>query len=267
MKTTAHRNEQTPKRTTFAKPRGRKRLEHQFNYDLYFAKLDFRKYWKKGPFHLLALCLMIFGLSACQNTVQKAARNVEYSAYEVIGVEKRDLLKKRVDKARDEQKEAGEDFEDALARLKKVYSFEGGKLEKEYNRLNNAYENAADQTRDVHQSIIRVETVAKDLFDEWEKELEQIQTENLRAKSRQQLNLTRNKYSEMHEALKKSEAKMDPVLGKLKDHVLYLKHNLNAQAIASLKGEAGKIQGDIESLIKDMNKSIESADQFIKSIE
>ncbi|MBC7465986.1 MAG: DUF2959 family protein, partial [Bdellovibrio sp.] len=62
------------------------------------------------------------------------------------------------------------------------------------------------------------------------------------------------------------EAKMDPVLAKLKDHVLFLKHNLNAKAIAGLKTESGKIQGDIESLMKDMNNSISQADEFIKSM-
>ena len=59
---------------------------------------------------------------------------------------------------------------------------------------------------------------------------------------------------------------MNPVLAKLKDQVLFLKHNLNAKAIAGLKTESLKIQGDIESLIKDVNKSVSEADEFIKSI-
>ena len=50
---------------------------------------------------------------------------------------------------------------------------------------------------------------------------------------------------------------MDPVLKKFKDQVLYLKHNLNAKAIGSLK---------IASLIKEMNKSVASADQFIQKM-
>ncbi len=58
---------------------------------------------------------------------------------------------------------------------------------------------------------------------------------------------------------------MDPVLAKLKDHVLFLKHNLNAQAIASLKSELLTVEGNIESLIKDLNASIQEADSFIAS--
>ena len=60
---------------------------------------------------------------------------------------------------------------------------------------------------------------------------------------------------------------MDPVLAKLKDQVLFLKHNLNAQAIASLKSELVTVEGNIQSLIKDLNASIQEADSFIDSME
>ena len=67
-------------------------------------------------------------------------------------------------------------------------------------------------------------------------------------------------------ALKKAEGSMNPVLVQFKDHVLYLKHNLNAQAIASLKGEGANIQDDIAKLIAEMNRSIAQADEFVKAL-
>ncbi len=57
---------------------------------------------------------------------------------------------------------------------------------------------------------------------------------------------------------------MAPVLTQFNDYVLYLKHNLNAQAIASLKGEATNIQNEISRLIDSMNRSIARADEFVK---
>jgi hypothetical protein len=45
-----------------------------------------------------------------------------------------------------------------------------------------------------------------------------------------------------------------------------LKHNLNAQAIASLKGELVSVEGNINSLIKDLNASIQEADSFIAAM-
>ena len=60
---------------------------------------------------------------------------------------------------------------------------------------------------------------------------------------------------------------MTPVLDSLKDYVLYLKHNLNAQAIGSLKGEADSIETDVGRLIRDIQRSIQEADAFLKEIE
>jgi ABC-type phosphate transport system auxiliary subunit len=84
--------------------------------------------------------------------------------------------------------------------------------------------------------------------------------------SRRQLQETRDRYTQLEKAVRASEASMKPVLAQLKDHVLFLKHNLNAAAIGSLKGEAGKIQAQLETLITKMNASIAEADKFIKSM-
>jgi chromosome segregation ATPase len=161
-------------------------------------------------------------------------RNVMYSAYEKVGVYKRDLLKKRVVAARDEEKNAQQEFKDALTRLKEMTQFDGGNLEKRYRRLQSDYDDAAARVAAVHKRVQDVQTVAGDLFTEWDKENRQIETESLRQTSRQQLNDTRQRYDEMLRALKRSEGSMDPVLRKLHDYVLALKHSLNAQAIAAL---------------------------------
>jgi hypothetical protein len=193
-------------------------------------------------------------------------RSVMYSTYEKFGVHKRDLLKKRVIAARDEEKEAGEQFKDALTRLREMYGGSGSDLEKTYDKLKSEYDGSVEKAESVRQRVRDMETVANDLFKEWESELQEISSESLRASSRDQLRQTRGRYEDMHRALKRAEQSMEPVLTKFRDHVFYLKHNLNAQAIASLKGEAVSIQNDIARLIEDMNGSIQQADAFIKQM-
>jgi len=193
-------------------------------------------------------------------------RSAYYSAWEEFGVYKRDLLKKNVIAARDDEKAAGEQFKDALIRLKELYGFQGGNLEKTYNELNREYERSVQRANAVHKRVKDVETVAEDLFTEWEKELKQISSDNLRESSRDKLRETRRRYDELHAALKRAERSMDPVLTRLHDQVLYLKHNLNAEAIASLKGETESIQSEIARLIDDMNTAIGQADKFISSL-
>jgi chromosome segregation ATPase len=193
-------------------------------------------------------------------------RSVYYATWEKFGVEKRDLLKKRVVEARDQQKEAGEQFQDALTRLKAMTGFDGGKLEKAYNGLKSDYEDCNTKAEGVRKRIREMETVANDLFTEWEKEITQISTPSLQSSSRQQLQSTKERYQGVHTALVSAERSMAPVLTQFKDYVLYLKHNLNAQAIASLKGEATNIQNEISKLVAQMNQSIAKADEFVKTM-
>ncbi len=193
-------------------------------------------------------------------------RSTYYAALEKVGVYKRDLLKKKVAAARDEQKEAGDQFKDALTRLKELYGFEGGKLEKTYRALQRDYDRSETRAGEVRARIREVETVAADLFKEWESEIKLISSEAMQEKSRASLRQTRERYEDLHAALKRAEESMQPVLIQFRDHVLFLKHNLNAQAIASLKGEAASIQTEIAKLLEEMNTAIERSDEFIRAL-
>ena len=194
-------------------------------------------------------------------------RTAYYSTMEKFGVYKRDLLKKRVIEARDDQQAAQKEFKDALTRLKEITKFDGGAAESAYRSLKSDYDDCVRQADAVRGRIRAVESVASDLFVEWEKEIGEISTPSLKSASRQQLAATRQRYNELHTALVSAEETMTPVLRQFNDYVLYLKHNLNAQAIASLKGEATNIQADIGRLIEQMNKSIARADEFVKNMQ
>jgi hypothetical protein len=213
---------------------------------------------KKGVWFGILFATFVLLNTGCRSAV--------YSTYEKFGVYKRDLLKKRVIAARNEEKEAGEQFKDALTRLRELYGNQDTPLEKSYDKLKSEYDGSVIKADAVRKRLRDMETVAADLFREWEVEIKEISSESMRNSSRDQLRQTRERYEEMHRALKRAEQSMEPVLVKFRDHVLYLKHNLNAQAIASLKGEAISIQNDISRLIEDMNASIQQADSFVKQM-
>jgi len=185
---------------------------------------------------------------------------------EKFGVEKRDLLKSSVEKARNSQDEAATEFKDALTRLREMYAVNAGDLEKQYDKLKGDYEDAESSAEAVRKRIRDMDQVASDLFAEWEKEIGEFTNPTYASNSRRQLNETRAKYQQLAVSLKAAEASMQPVLGQLKEQVLYLKHNLNAAAIGALRGEATRIETDITRLIDQMNSSIQQADEFIKTL-
>lgn len=194
-------------------------------------------------------------------------QSVYYATMEKFGVEKRDLLKRAVVNARDEQKEAQVEFKDALTRMKEMYGAQGSALESKYGKLKSDLDSCTAQAGDVRKRINDMDKVANDLFVEWEKEIGQFSNPTFASESRRQLSETRSRYSQLASALRSAEARMDPVLKSLTEHVLFLKHNLNAAAIASLKGEATQITSQIDSLLQQMNTSIAEADAFIKTLQ
>ncbi len=212
--------------------------------------------------------LLILSLSfiSCARMAEKAVNKVKYSALEKVGVEKRDLFKRNVSNVKEEQGESEEAFKDALTRLKELYKVDGGELEKQHNKLSSSYEDAKEEAAEVSESIQKLDTVANDLFDEWDDEIGEIETRDLKTRSKNQLRDTKSKYEKLHAQLLQSEKKMEPVLKRFKDQVLFLKHNLNAKAVAGLKGESSRIQADIEKLMKEMSASTAEADALIKTL-
>ena len=190
-----------------------------------------------------------------------------YKTMETMGYHKRDIMVDRVQEARDAQEEAKEQFESALEKFSSVLGFKGGDLEEKYEQLKTAYEESDAKASAVRSRIDAVEDVAEDLFVEWEEELNHYTSSSLKRSSARKLRDTKKKYAQLIGAMKRAEGKIDPVLAAFKDQVLYLKHNLNAQAIASLQSELASIETDVARLIKEMEASIKEADSFISSME
>ena len=190
-----------------------------------------------------------------------------YGAMEKLGYHKRDILMSDVKKARDSQEEAKEQFKTALEQFSTMLNVKGGALQDKYEKLNAEYQQSESKAQAVHDRIDSVENVSEALFEEWEIELGQYSNASLRRVSQQKLDQTRKQYSQLIKAMKRAEKKMGPVLAVFKDQVLFLKHNLNAQAIASLKQELVSVEGDISSLIKEMETSIKEADSFISAMQ
>lgn len=204
------------------------------------------------------LLVLAIALTGCQSAY--------YSAWERLGWHKRDILVDRVREARDEQQQAKEQFASALESFIAVTDFEGGDLQEKYDELSAAYERSRAEAADVSAQVDGVEGVAEALFDEWEAELDEYESGELRRASEGQLRETRRQYERLIRSMRDAEAKMAPVLGAFQDQVLFLKHNLNARAIASLEGTAATIRDDVAQLIAEMEESIAEANAFIEQM-
>jgi hypothetical protein len=199
-------------------------------------------------------------------SVAPACNRVYYSALERAGFPKRDLLVKRVEGARNSQEDAKEQFQTALERFSEVVFFEGGDLEDKYKKLSRELERSERKAAEVHERVASVENVARALFREWEAELREYNNAELRRQSQRKMDDTYEHYRKLITAMKRAEERIDPVLTPMRDQVLFLKHNLNAKAIASLQGELRIVEADVADLIRQMQASITEADEFIRAM-
>jgi cysteinyl-tRNA synthetase len=189
-----------------------------------------------------------------------------YRVLESVGIEKRDILVDRIDDARNAQTDAKEQFSSALEQYRSVIDFDGGDLEEVYDRLNNAYKRSERRAEVVRERIDRVETVAEDLFEEWEDEIDAYSNADLARQSRRLLSDTRSDYNDVLDAMHRAEQTMDPVLTLFNDQVMFLRHNLNARAIGALEEELVGLEQATATLVAEMERAIAEASRFIEAM-
>ncbi len=195
-----------------------------------------------------------------------ACQSAYYGAMESVGYHKRDILVDRIEDARDAQVDVKEQFSSALERFSTELNFDGGELQQAYELVNDEYEASQARADELSERIDSVEEVAEALFEEWQEELSLYTSATLRRQSAAKLQETRRNYSRMLASMHTTEKKMQPVLNTLRDQSLYLKHNLNARAVASLKNEFSTLKRDINVLLRDVETSIAAADQFMSQL-
>ena len=189
-----------------------------------------------------------------------------YKAQEKIGNEKRDILVDRIKKGREDQDKAKEQFKSTMEAFQAATGFKGGQTEEVYKKLKKEYDEAADKTKKVSDRIASIEQVSGDMFGEWDKELTGMGNADLRSKSSVLMKATRRRYTDLIRKMKAVESKAKPVLKAFEDQVLFIKHNLNAEAITSLKSNVVKMDADVQILIRDIETSTKEADAFIASL-
>ena len=204
--------------------------------------------------------LVVLTLAGCNSSPY-------FSAWEKLGWAKRDILVSRVKEARDEQEGAKNEFKSTLAEFRSVAGIKDDELQPKYDKLKADYDRCETRAAAVKKRIDSVDGVAEAMFSEWKKELSEYESAELRHSSERQLDAAKDRYAQLIAAMRRAESKMHPVLRAFHDQVLFLKHNLNARAIASLDQTRVQVESDVASLIAEMEASIKEANSFISEMQ
>lgn len=210
--------------------------------------------------HLLGVAgiVCLTGLTGCEK--------LYYSSMKKIGKEKRDILASRIQDGKKDQERAKEQIKTTMEAFQELTGFSGGNLEQVYKKLNGEYERSEARAKDVSDRIDSIDKVANDLFTEWNTEIASMTDRQLKVQSQQMLRDTQQRQRQLMAKMRQVESRMKPVLQKFHDKVVFLKHNLNARAIASLKDTTVQISSDVTSLVNQIDLSVKEADEFIKTL-
>ncbi len=215
----------------------------------------------------VASCRLGLGLLLAATLLLTGCQTAYYAAWEKLGYEKRNILASRVENARDAQTEAREEVVSALESFSQAVNYKGGELEKQYRTFKSKLEASESAAENVRNRVGKVESTATALFEEWKDELDKYANKSLRDRSKKQLDETQQRYKRMMAAMKRARDRLAPALSPLRDQVLFLKHNLNANALASLKSEVKVVDAQVDRLIDDINDAVAEANSFIEQIK
>ncbi|MDT8407111.1 MAG: DUF2959 family protein [Methylococcales bacterium] len=193
-------------------------------------------------------------------------RGFYYRLREHFGEHKRDLVIHHVEQACTGLSETKVHFQQALQRFQTIVSQEATPLSHKYRLLSQQYVFCQARADALGHRIDNIESVTDALFREWNEELESYRNKRLKALSRAQLKQSSRYYQKLLKALRRAQSQMTPVLASFRDQVLFLKHNLNAQAIAALEQEFIVLSVDIAKLIDVMEQSIAEANEFMDAL-
>jgi len=212
-------------------------------------------------FHRSILAIVLVGTFAATGCT-----SAYYATMQKLGKEKRDILVQRVKDSKKDQEDTKEKLQSTMESFQALTGFQGGSLEKSYKKLNSDYESAAGQVAKLHDRIQSIDKVSGDLFTEWQGEINQMRNAKLKARSAGMLKDSQTRQAVFMKAMRNTETRITPVMASFHDQVLFLKHNLNARAIGSLKGTSAQMDTDVTALMKSIDGSMAEADNLINSL-
>ncbi|HMQ23631.1 MAG TPA: DUF2959 family protein [Planctomycetota bacterium] len=139
----------------------------------------------------------LFALALTCTLVGTSCSSAYYKAWDLVGWQKRDLLVDFVQQGRNDQTEAKEQIQETYKSFQELTGKDGGELEVVYKRLSKDLTRSKDAAAHVSKSIRNIEDTANAMFTEWQKELAEIETPELRARSEVLLGDTKLRYGKM----------------------------------------------------------------------
>lgn len=216
--------------------------------------------------YLFSICAALLILAGCETIALDPAGMPGHILQAVHASSGRNALLQEVEKTRTAQQQAKEQLQSTLHTFSLVLDASDDDLKTSYQRLNDEFAKSESTATLVHSRVDEVEDAAKVFFDKWESRLGGYADADEPIADRHRLDEARQRYAELIEATKRAAQKIDPVVAFFRDQILFIKYNLNPQAIVHLKDDLAVVKTNIATVVGELDAAIAEADAFIRTM-
>jgi hypothetical protein len=142
-----------------------------------------------------------------------------------------------------------------------------GDAVKAYKDLVKVIEASEDQADDLRKSIEKMQAAAAPVFDQWTKDLEAYSNPEMRQRSQVRLAAARERYDAVVAAVDPLLVEYESINESMRDHVLFLKHDMNPAALATIQDDVRNVAKDAASLDSRFNNGRAAAMAYIESTQ
>jgi len=122
-----------------------------------------------------------------------------------------------------------------------------------------ASEKQAESLRDVYEPM---QDAAEKLFKQWSKDLEEFSSLSMRQRSQSRLLKTRQRYDMIVAAVEPALMSYDQLNQSLRDHALFLGHDLNPEAVTTIEADAEELGKQVEALDAQFDTCLEASQTY-----
>ncbi len=212
----------------------------------------------KRYFHGLALGLLLLGAPSCKFVTGLISGG--------SGPADVNDLVEAAERVAGEIDESKQSMLSAVQALQKVTApdFQGDAV-KAHEELEDAIEGSEDQANDFRRSIEKMQAAAEPVFDQWTKDLEAYSNPEMRQRSQARLSAARERYDAVVAAVEPVLVEYEAINANLRDHILFLSHDLNAEAVATIQEDVKKVSKEASDLDGSFNSAKAATRSYVES--
>lgn len=135
-----------------------------------------------------------------------------------------------------------------------------------YKDLEKAVKDCEAKSEDVRKQKEAMDAEADKLFAGWSSSIAGISSTDLKQRSEARMAQTKDQLGKIAGAGQQARASYDTFLKGLKDQITYLGHDLNPSAVASLKGDAAKLNDQAKAMFQKVDGTVATATSSLDAL-